>query len=68
MERVFGDVHDKCTRNHQRKRLCDLVQDVERHVQANGPWSYHLSQLYQDPEIIAVVEHIAAAEHAKIAA
>ena len=29
IERVFGDVHDKCTRNHQRKRLRDLVQDVE---------------------------------------
>jgi DEAD/DEAH box helicase domain-containing protein len=23
---VFGDVHDNCTRNHKRKRLCDLVQ------------------------------------------
>src|SRR5262245_41663086 len=40
MERVFGDVHDKCTRNHQRKRLRDLVQDVEWHVQDNGPWPY----------------------------
>lgn len=25
IERAFGDVHDKCTRNHTRKRLCDLV-------------------------------------------
>lgn len=25
---MFGDVHDKCTRNHKRKRLRDLVQDV----------------------------------------
>jgi putative transposase len=38
IERAFGDVHDKCTRNHTRKRLRDLVQDVERHVQENGPW------------------------------
>src|SRR5215471_5739148 len=25
IERVFGDVHDKCTRNHKRKRLRDLI-------------------------------------------
>jgi transposase len=37
IERAFGDVHDKCTRNHQRKRLRDLVKDVEHHLQANGP-------------------------------
>jgi transposase len=37
IERVFGDVHDKCTRNHQRKRLRNLVQDVERHMEENGP-------------------------------
>ena len=36
IERAFGDVHDKCTRNHKRKRLRDLVQDVEQHVQENG--------------------------------
>src|SRR5215471_2663007 len=68
IERVFGDVHDKCTRNHKRKRLRDLVQDVERHMQANGPWRYHLSQLYQDPEITVAVERLAAEEQAKIAA
>jgi transposase len=38
MERVFGEVHDKCTRNHKRKRLGDLIQDVERHMEAPGPW------------------------------
>lgn len=27
IERAFGDVHDCCTRNHQRKRLPDLVGD-----------------------------------------
>jgi transposase len=68
IERVFGDVHDKCTRNHKRKRLRDLVQDVERHMQTNGPWRYHLSQLYQDPEITVAVERLAAEEQAKIAA
>lgn len=37
IERAFGDVHDKCTRNHKRKRLRDLVQDVEQHMEENGP-------------------------------
>jgi transposase len=30
IERAFGDVHDKCTRNHTRKRLWHLVRDVEQ--------------------------------------
>jgi transposase len=68
IERVFGDVHDKCTRNHQRKRLRDLVQDVERHMAENGPWKYKLSQLYDAPEVTAAVEHIAAEKSVKIAA
>ena len=68
IERVFGDVHDKCTRNHTRKRLRDLVQDVERHVQANGPWQYKRSQLYDAPEITAAVERIATEKQSKVAA
>ena len=58
LERAFGDVHDKCTRNHQGKRLEDLVWDVERHLSTNGPWPYHLSQLYYTPEVTAAVERI----------
>jgi hypothetical protein len=68
IERVFGDVHDKCTRNHTRKCLRDLGQDVERHMQANGPWRYNLSQLCQAQEITAAVERIATEEQVKIAA
>ena len=45
IERAFGDVHDCCTRNHQRKRLPDLVADVEEHLHLNGPWQYKLSDL-----------------------
>jgi putative transposase len=67
IERAFGDVHDKCTRNHKRKRLRDLLTDVERHLKVNGPWQYQLSQVYYAPEITAAVERIAA-EEAKIAA
>jgi transposase len=68
IERVFGDVHDKCTRNHKRKRLRDVVQDVERHVQANGPWQYNLSQIYQAQEVTAAVEQMTLVAQAKIAA
>ena len=56
IERAFGDVHDKCTRNHQRKRIDDLVWDVEQHLVTNGPWHYHLSQLYYTPEVTAALE------------
>jgi putative transposase len=68
IERVFGDVHDKCTRHHQRKRLRDLVKDVERHMEKNGPWQYRLSHLYDTPEVTAAVEHIAAEQQAQMAA
>ena len=68
IERAFGDVHDKCTRNHTRKRLRDLVQDVEQHMQENGPWQYKLSQLYDAPEVTAAVERIAAETQPKLAA
>jgi DDE superfamily endonuclease len=68
IERAFGDVHDKCTRNHKRKRLRALVKEVERHIQENGPWRYNLSQVYQDPDSTAAVEQIAAEEQARGAA
>jgi hypothetical protein len=67
-ERAFGDVHDLCTRNHTRKRLRDLVADIEAHLQLNGPWPYKLSELYYEPDITAAVENIAAEHHAKLAA
>ena len=62
IERAFGDVHDKCTRNHTRKRLWHLVQDVTQHLQVNGPWPYVLSDLYDTPEVTAAVEALRAAE------
>jgi len=51
IERVFGDVHDKCTRNHTRRRLRTLVGDVEGHLAENGPWMYELSEIYYTPEV-----------------
>ena len=68
IERAFGDVHDKCTRNHKRKRLRDVVRDVVWHLQANGPWLYKLSHLYDEPEVTAAVERIATEEQNQIAA
>jgi transposase len=62
IERAFGDVHDKCTRNHTRKRMWHLVQDVKRHLHVNGPWPYILSDLYYTPEVTAAVEALGAAK------
>jgi transposase len=56
IERAFGDVHDKCTRNHLRKRIWHLVQDVKQHLRVNGPWRYALSTIYYTPEVSAAVE------------
>lgn len=62
IERAFGDVHDKCTRNHTRKRMWHLVRDVEQHLQVNGPWAYALSDLYYTPEVTAAVQGLVTAE------
>jgi putative transposase len=58
IERAFGDVHDQCTRNHQRQRIEDLIWDVEQHLSTNGPWHYKLSHLYYTPEVTAAGERI----------
>jgi transposase len=50
IERCFGDLHDKVTRNHRRKRMRNLVCDVQRHLDQNGPWLYRLSEIYQSIE------------------
>src|ERR671915_1102973 len=68
IERAFGDVHDCCTRNHRRKRLPDLVADVEAHLQVNGPWLYKLSQIYSEPMVSAAVEKLMAESQSKAAA
>lgn len=68
IERAFGDVHDCCTRNHQRNRFADLVAEVEDHMHLNGPWPYKVSDLYDEPAVTAAVEKRIAQEHAKAAA
>jgi transposase len=64
IERAFGDVHDKCTRNHKRKRLWAVVRDVEQHFSVNGPWHYELSQIYYTAEVTAAVQGLLSAETA----
>ncbi len=67
IERAFGDVHDKCTRNHKRTRLNDLVGDVLWHLKRNGPWRYKLSDIYYTPEVDQAVAELGAAEKLKAA-
>jgi DDE superfamily endonuclease len=64
LERAFGDVPDKWTRNHTRKRMPPLVQDVTQHLHGNGPWRYTPSDLYYTPEVTAAVQALCAARTA----
>ena len=68
IERAFGDVHDKCTRNHKRKRLWNMVADVEEHFRVNGPWKYKLSEIYYEPGVTEIIEQMAVDERLKPAA
>jgi transposase len=51
IERAFWEVHDKCTRNHTRKRLWTLVRDVKQHLEKNGPWKYKVPDIYYEYEV-----------------
>jgi len=67
IERAYGAVHDKCTRNHKRTRIADLVNDVKWHLRSNGPWRYKLSSIYYTPEIDAEVAELRATQKLKAA-
>jgi len=67
IERAFGDVHDKCTRNHKRTGILDLVDDVVWHLKANAPWQYKLSRIYYAPEVDQAVADLAATRKLKAA-
>ena len=56
IERVFWEVHDKCTRNHRRQQIGQLVGDVEQHLEVNGPWPYKLSAIYYTAAVTAAVK------------
>src|SRR5687767_3269083 len=68
IERACGDVHDCCTRTHQRNRLPDLGADGEDPLHRNGPWPYKRSDRYSDSAVTAVVEKLTAEARAKTAA
>ena len=63
--RAFGKGHDKCTRNHTRRRMWHLVQDVKQQLQVNGPWPYALLELYYTPEVTAAVQALRTVETAQ---
>jgi transposase len=67
IERCFGDLHDKVTRNHRRKRMRNLVADVERHLTQNGPWHYQLSEIYQAAEVTQALQEQAALSSSVVA-
>ncbi len=67
IERAFGDVHDKCTRNHKRTQISDVVGDVLWHLKANAPWRYKLSRIYYTPEVDQVVAELATTRKLKTA-
>jgi transposase len=58
IERLFGDTHDKVTRNHTRKQIWRLVEDVKRHLAENGPWHYRLSEIYFTAEVTATMQRL----------
>ncbi len=67
IERAFGDVHDKCTRNHKRAQISELVSDVLWHLKANAPWRYKLSKIYYTPEVDNAMAELAATPKLKVA-
>lgn len=67
IERVYEDVHDKCTRNHRRKRMRELVSDVVWHLKVNGPWRYKLSEIYHTAEVTEAVAEMERAAGVKAA-
>jgi hypothetical protein len=67
IERAFGDVHDKCTRNHKRTQIDEVVGDVLWHLKANAPWRYKLSRIYYTPEVEQAVTEQAATRKLKAA-
>ncbi len=60
-------MHDKCTRNHKRTRIGDLVSDVKWHLKRNGPWQYQLSSIYYTPEVEQAVAELCEAQELQAA-
>jgi transposase len=46
IERVFGEVHNNCTRNHEHQELAGLVEEVEAYFSESQGWRGTLPSLY----------------------
>jgi len=68
IERAFGDVHDKVTRNHTRKTLRWLLWDVKQHLAYNGPWKYKLPSIYAEPKVEMELNKLRQASSLELAA
>lgn len=68
IERAFGDVHDKVTRNHTRQQLHWLVWDVKEHFRQNGPWKYKVPEIYYEPEVTQALREMSREAISRIAA
>lgn len=58
IERIFGDGHDRVTRNHKRKRIRDLASDVTRYLAKHGPWRYCRSEISDPSEGTAALHKL----------
>jgi hypothetical protein len=58
IERIFGDIHDHCTRNHRCQQLLDLVIEVLWYVQKKRTWHYRLPSLYYTKAVTAAVKRL----------
>jgi|SRR5947209_15557095 len=51
IERVFGEVHNNCTRNHQHEESGELVQEVEAYFGGSHGWRGTLPRLYYEEAV-----------------
>jgi putative transposase len=58
IERIFWDVHERCTRNHTRKRIEHLVEDVEQYLPESAGWNGYLPSIYYESEVTEMVNRI----------
>jgi len=58
IERIFWDLHERCTRNHTRKRIELLVEDIERYFPESMGWNGYLPSIYFEPQVTDMVNMI----------
>ena len=58
IERIFWDLHERCTRNHTRKRIELLVEDIEQYLPESAGWNGYLPSIYYEHEVTDMVNSI----------